>query len=186
MKLNKLITQAVLGSFIGYITMSCQNSDKEINDFLADQNLPITVGENIYHEYKNTGIITSKMFAKVIYDFSNREAHPYSEFPKGIQLVTINKDTRDSTSVYGNYALTYDKTKTSIIEGDVKIINHKENSILETSKLYWDQKLNYYFTNKPFVMYTLTDTIHGVGFESDSNLNNWILNRTNGSLNVKK
>ena len=57
---------------------SCKNSSKEINDFLADQNLPIGIAENINHAYKDSGAITSRLIAPIFWDYSNRKLTPYS------------------------------------------------------------------------------------------------------------
>ncbi len=167
-----------------FITYGCKNSSKEINDFLADQNLPIGVAENINHIYKDSGSVTSRLIAPVFLDYSNRELNPYSEFPKGIKIVNINRVNRDSVTITGNYAISYANTSFSEIIGDVVIVNHQEGVILSSDQMYWDQKENYFFTESPFVLYTEKDTLNGVGFESDSRLNNWILNNTNGNFVV--
>jgi len=163
---------------------SCRNSSKEINDFLADQNLPIGLAEQINHVYKDSGKVTSRLIAPILWDYTNRKLNPYSEFPEGIKIVTIDRITRDSVTVEGNYAISYDTTRFSEIIGDVVVVNHKNKVVLNSEQLYWDQKENYFFTESPFTIYTAKDTIHGVGFESDSGLNNWILNNTNGDFVV--
>lgn len=166
------------------VVFSCKNSSKEINDFLADQNLPIGVSEEINHVYKDSGQITSRLIAPVLLDFTNRKLNPYSEFPKGIKIVSIDRHTRDSITITGNYAVSYDKTHFAEIIGDVVIVNHQQGATLNSEQMYWDQKEEYFFTESKFTLFTEKDTMHGVGFESDGNLNNWILNNTNGNFVV--
>jgi len=170
------------------VLFSCKNSSKEINDFLADQNLPIGVAEQINHAYKDSGIITNRLISPMLLDYSNRKLTPYSEFPKGIKMVIINKKTRDSITVTGNYAINYEVTNFSEIIGNVVIINHQNGATLNSEQMYWDKKEHYFFTESKFTLFTQKDTLHGVGFESDSNLNNWILNNTKGNfvINTKK
>ena len=164
--------------------VSCKNSSKEINDFLADKNLPIGVTENINYVHKDSGKVNTRMIAPLYWDFTNRKLNPYYEFPKGVKIVDINDVTRDSVTITGNYAISYDVTRISEIIGNVVVINHQERVILNTDQMYWDQKEEYYFTEKPFTIYTETDTINGVGFESKSDLSNWILNNTKGDFIV--
>jgi len=171
--------------FVLSFLMSCQNSSKEINDFLADKNLPIGIAENINHVYKDSGKVTSRLIAPIFWDYSNRKLNPYSEFPKGIKIVNINRATRDSVTIIGDYGISYSNTNFSEIIGRVKVINHQENITLKTDKMYWDQKVNYFFSESPFSIITVSDTIHGVGFESESNLKNWILNKTSGHFITK-
>lgn len=164
------------------IIVSCKNSSKEINDFLADQNLPVGVAENINHMYKDSGKVTSRLIAPILLDFSNRTLNPYSEFPKGIKIVNINRINRDSITITGDYAVSYNNTSFSEIVGNVVIINHQQEVVLKTEQMYWDQKESYFFSETPFTIFTAKDTIHGIGFESESNLNNWILNKTTGNF----
>ncbi|MGY5355953.1 LPS export ABC transporter periplasmic protein LptC [Wenyingzhuangia sp. IMCC45467] len=166
------------------ILASCKNSSKEINDFLADKNLPIGVTENVNYVYKDSGIITTRMKAPLYWDFTNRKLNPYYEFPKGVKIVKIDRITRDSVTTIGDYAISYDKTRISEIIGNVIVINHHDSVTLNTDQMYWDQKEGYYFSKSPFTIYTEKDTLTGVGFESKSDLSNWILNNTKGDFIV--
>ena len=187
MTLNKRIfIKNIVVALLTTMFFSCKNSNKEINDFLADKNLPIGVAKTLYHVYKDSGVVTSKMSAPLFYDYSNRKDHPYAEFPKGVKIVSIAKKSRDSVTVTGDYAISYTQTSLSEIIGNVVVVNHTEGSVMETKQMYWDQKANYFFTKHPFVIYTEQDTLRGVGFESDSSLRNWILSNTEGDFIVEE
>lgn len=178
----KMINSVIL---IGMtLFFSCTNDITEVRDFLADKNLPIGIAENINTIYKDSGEVSTKMSSPLLYDFANREAHPYSEFPKGIHITKIYKNG-DSTTVDGNYAIVYNKTNMSELRGKVLIINHQKKYTLKTQQVYWDQKNHYYFTEKPFTFYTPTDTLQGEGFESTENLTNWLVKNNSGSVYVK-
>lgn len=164
------------------VLMSCENSTKEINDFLADKNLPIGVAEDINMIQKDSGKVTSRIISPLFLDFTNRKLNPYGEFPNGVKIVTIDRVTRDSVTITGNYAISYQNTGISEIIGNVVVVNHSNGAVLNSEQMYRDQKENYFFTESPFTLFTEKDTIHGVGFESNGNLTNWILNNTNGDL----
>lgn len=159
---------------------SCTNSTQEVKDFLATKNLPTGIAKNAFHVYKDSGRITSKLITPLLYDFSNRKNHPYNEFPKGVKIV--NFEDKDSVTITGNYALTYSKTLVSEIKGNVVVLNHKENTKLKTEQLFWDQNTNYFFSEKPFTLMTLTDTINGVGFECKEDLTEHLAKKTTGIL----
>jgi LPS export ABC transporter protein LptC len=163
---------------------SCVNNAKQVHDFLADKNLPIGEAYNINHKHTDSGRINAKMIAPVMYDFSNREDHPYSEFPKGIKITTIDKKG-DSTIIEGDYAKTYSKTNVSEIKGNVVIFNYERKHKLMTEEIFWDHKTDYCFTEKRFTFYTLTDTIHGVGFESTKDLKKWWIKNQSGVIEIK-
>ncbi|CAM1334851.1 LPS export ABC transporter periplasmic protein LptC [Tenacibaculum aestuariivivum] len=178
--INKYKSIAII--FLVAMFFSCVNSKKEVRDFLADKNMPIGIAKNIYHIKKDSGKITSKTKAPIFYDFSNRKQHPYIEFPKGIKIVSIDKATKDSTTISGSYAISYSKTNVSEIQGNVVIVNHEAQTKLETNQLFWDQNEHYFFTEDGFRLTTLKDTINGFGFESKENLTKWIAKDITGNL----
>ena len=165
------------------LIFSCKNDIKEVRDFLADENLPIGVAENINTVYKDSGQITTKLLSPLLYDYSNRDRHPYSEFPQGLHITKIDEN-RDSITVDGDYAITYSKTNIAEIRKHVIIVNYTNNYKLKTEQIFWDQNLHYFVTEKPFTLYTPTDTLMGEGFESKENLTQWYVKNNSGVLQV--
>lgn len=173
---------------ISLVTMffSCTNNTKQVRDLLADKNKPIGIAKKINHVYKDSGRIANRLITPLLYDFSNRKDHPYNEFPKGLKIVTISKNGKDSTTITGNYALSYNKTAISEIKGNVVIINHTQKTKLETNQLFWDQKEAYFFTEDGFRLTTPRDTINGFGFESKQDLTKWIAKDITGDIRVNQ
>lgn len=161
---------------------SCSNNTQKVRDFLASKNLPIGTAKNAYHVYKDSGRITSKLITPLRLDFSNRDQHPYSEFPKGIKIINFDKNGLDSVTISGNYALSYDKTKVAEIQGNVIVTNHTEHSKLVTEQLFWDQNTKYFFSEKAFTLTTRKDTIYGIGFECKEDLSKHLARKTTGKL----
>ena len=180
------IYKSIATIFLVAMFFSCTNSKKEVRDFLADKNMPVGTAKNIYHIKKDSGKITSKTKAPIFHDFSNREEHPYNEFPKGVKIVSIDKSGKDSTTITGNYALTYNKTGVSEINGNVVIFNYLENTKLETNQLFWDKKEHYFFTEDGFRLTTPNGVINGFGFESKENLTKYIAKDITGDIETKE
>lgn len=160
---------------------SCINDSQKVRDFLMDKNLPVGKAKDVYHVYKDSGRITSKLITPVMLDFSNRKEHPYNEFPSGIKIVSF-ESTADSVTITGNYALNYAKTYISEIKGNVVVVNHTDNSRLETEQLFWDEKNGYFISEKAFKLFRANDTIYGVGFESKDDLSKHLARKTTGAL----
>jgi LPS export ABC transporter protein LptC len=163
---------------------SCTNDAKEVRDFLADKNLPIGEAVNINLKHTDSGRVDIRMKAPLMLDFGNRENHPYSEFPKGIKITTIEKNG-DSTVIQGDYAKTYSKTNVAEIKNNVVIYNYAKKNKLETSEIFWDQKTHYFFTEKSFAFYTVSDTIYGTGFEATEDLDVWWVKNQSGVIEIK-
>ena len=116
----------------------------------------------------------------MLHDFSNRKQHPYNEFPEGIKI--INFEEKDSVTITGNYAISYSKTSVSEITGNVVVLNHTEQSKLETERLLWDQNTQYFFSEKAFILSTLKDTVYGIGFECKEDLSMHLAKKTIGNI----
>lgn len=186
--MTKRVVQNILNIAVVLTTamfFSCNNNPKEVHDFLADKNLPIGKAYNIDHKHTEAGKVNIKMQAPVMLDFSNRENHPYSEFPKGIRIVSINEEN-DSTVIEGNYAKNYTKTNISEIRGNVLVQNYADNHKLKAEEMYWDQTTDYFFTEKEFTFYTATDTIYGIGFEATKDLKKWWVKNQSGVIQIKE
>ncbi|PCH99443.1 MAG: LPS export ABC transporter periplasmic protein LptC [Flavobacteriaceae bacterium] len=178
------ILKSIATLFLVAILFSCKNNAKEVQDFLADKNLPIGITEKVHFVHTDSARVTMKMYTNLMLDFSNRRAHPYFEFPKGIKITTLERNG-DSVTIAGDYALRYLKTKVSEIKQDVVIRNYVQKLKLETSQLYWDENTNYFFTDREFTFYTKTDTIYGVGFESKDNLSEWWVKDIRGKATIE-
>jgi len=182
---KNIITKSSVALILATLFFSCTNDIKEVRDYLADKNLPIGISKNIYTVYKDSGMVNTIIRSPLVYDYSNREKHPYSEFPDGIFITKIDIN-KDSTTVKGNYAISYSKTEISEIKGNVVVTNYSKNYTLYTEQLFWDQNQHYFITEKAFTLITPTDTLYGTGFESSENLSNWQAKNNSGSLSVKE
>ena len=165
---------------------SCVNNTQKARDFLADKNLPIGTSKNAYHVYKDSGRITSKLITPILLDFSNRNEHPYSEFPAGLKIINFENRGSDSITITGNYAVSYSKTSISEIRGNVVVINHTDKSRLETEQLFWDEQTKYFVSEKAFKLTKENDTIFGIGFESKDDLSKHLAKKTTGKLETSE
>ena len=95
---------------------------------------------------------------------SNR-TFQYSEFPDGINL-TLNDEENQKSTVVADYAIVYNETDLMDLQGHV-VIATKDNDTLYAEQLYYDQKREWLFTNKPVTFRTGLDLIHGNGFDAE-------------------
>jgi LPS export ABC transporter protein LptC len=180
---NKILNIATLLSVAMFF--SCGNKLKEVQDFLAEKNLPVGVAKNIYTIQTDSGLVKTKLIAPVLHDFSNREEHPYMEFPEGLMVVTYDQHG-DSVVLIADYSITYTKTNISEVKSNVNITNYADDSKLITDQLFWDANEHYIYTEKKFMLITKTDTINGVGFESNEDLSKLNMKSVSGTIYVKE
>jgi LPS export ABC transporter protein LptC len=182
----KIIIQSTTVLFLTVVLFSCSNNTQKARDFLADKNLPVGKSRDAFHVYKDSGRITSKLETALMLDFSNRKAHPYNEFPAGIKIINFENKGLDSVTITGDYALSYAKTSISEIKGNVVVINHTDESKLETEQLFWDQKTKYFVSEEAFKLMKQNDTIYGIGFESKDDLTKHLAKKTTGKLETSE
>ncbi|MEP5255701.1 LPS export ABC transporter periplasmic protein LptC [Winogradskyella rapida] len=150
---------------------SCNNDFDKVQQVGVLQNQPIGEAENIDLDYtefeEDTVRLLANLLSPKMLDYSNR-SFAFSEFPEGVELFIFDDDG-NKTTITSNYAIVYSDTDLIDLRGDVKIATHQKDTLF-TEQLYYNQKLEWAFTNEPFVFKSLTSLTHGVGFDSDKNL----------------
>jgi len=164
---------------------SCGNDIKEVQDFLAEKNLPIGTAKNVFLIHTDSGLVKTVLRAPTMHDYSNREDHPYTLFPDGIKIVSFDAKG-DSVILIAGYSISYANTDISEVKDSVKIINHAAQTKLFTDQLFWDSNEHYIYTEKKFTLITNLDTIHGQGFESNEDLTKVNMKSIQGSIYVKE
>lgn len=108
---------------------------------------PIGETENINLKYTDSGKVKAILVSPLMLDYSNLE-YGFNEFPKGVH-VTLLGENNEKSYVESDYAITYAKTDLIDLQGNVKITSH-DGSVLETEQLYYDQKNEWFYTEKRF------------------------------------
>jgi len=171
--------------FMVAMFFSCGNEIKEVEDFLAEKNLPIGIVKNVNLIHTDSGRIQTKLIASIMHDFSNRKDHPYMEFPDGIDITTYDKNG-DSVILMADYSITFSKTNISEVKNNVHLINPSDGTELSTSQLFWDANEHFIYTEKAFTLITKSDTINGVGFESNEDLTKVNMKSVSGTVYINE
>ena len=152
---------------------SCKNNFKEVQQIGILQNEPIGVADSIDVKYTEKLIDTAKVKANLLspkmLDFSNRD-FPYSEFPDGIYLIVYDKD-QNKTIITADYAIYYTQTDLIDLQGHVILATHNKDTLF-ADQLYYDQKREWVFSNKPFKFVSTSYNSKGNIFDSDTEFKN--------------
>lgn len=169
LKINNLhIIKNVVTTIVVTMFFSCNNDFDDVQKVGVLQNQPIGEAEHIDLKYTEIKEDTVRLLANLLspkmLDYSNR-SFAFSEFPEGIEL-KIYDDNNNKTTITSNYAIVYTATDIIDLRGNVKIATHQKDTLF-TEQLFYNQKLEWVFTNEYFVFKSLTSNIHGFGFDSD-------------------
>ncbi len=160
----KYILQSMVTVFTVTMFFSCKNNFKEVQKIGISENEPIGIAEHINLKYTDSGKVQANLISDKMYDYSNRD-FPYSEFTEGIVLQLFDSNDQKSTIV-SDYAIVYDRTDLIDLQGNVVLTTH-DGKKLNAEQLYYDQKKEWLFTNKPVKFADNDQIINGNGFDSN-------------------
>ncbi|MCJ1806742.1 MULTISPECIES: LPS export ABC transporter periplasmic protein LptC [Flavobacterium] len=142
--------------------MSCENSIKEVRKIGVTSINPIGEIEKFNLKYTDSGKIKAVLISPKMVDYTTAE-FPFNEFPDGLNLEVYDEKGNKSL-VTSKYAIIYSKTDLIELNKNVIITTH-DGKRLETEQLYYDQKNEWFFTQKPFKFTNNGSAINGVGID---------------------
>ena len=142
---NRVLTLIVILSVA--LFLSCESNFKEVQRINSVAFSPSVEADNVDLKYTDSGKIKAILVSPKMLDYSNAK-YPFTEFPKGIH-VTLYDDNQKKSFVDSDYAITYAKTDIIDLQGNVKITS-SDGKLLQTEQLYYDQKNEWFFTEKHF------------------------------------
>ncbi|PWA05694.1 LPS export ABC transporter periplasmic protein LptC [Flavobacterium psychrotolerans] len=129
------------------VFIGCESNFKEVQKINYSEFTPNGEADNFNLKYTDSGRIKSILISPKMLDYSNVE-FPFTEFPKGID-VTLYDSKAKKTFITSDYAISFKGTDIIDLQGHVKIAT-ESGQFLETEQLYFDQKNEWFFTEKKF------------------------------------
>ena len=128
-------------------SIGCESNFKEVQKINFSEFTPSGEAEDFNLKYTDSGRIKSILISPIMLDYAT-VAFPFTEFPKGVN-VTIYDDKGKRTFIKSKYAIRYIETNVIDLQDDVRISN-ETGQLMETEQLYYDQKNEWFFTEKKF------------------------------------
>ena len=134
---------------ISIVTMffSCESDIQKVKKLSETSFIPTGEADSLNLKYTDSGKIKSILISKKMLEYSTIK-NPFTEFPKGIN-VTMYDSNGKRTFITSDYAVTFKGTDLIDLQKNVKISN-ETGQFLETEQLYFDQKNEWFFTEKKF------------------------------------
>ncbi len=152
-------------AFAVTLFFSCQSNVSNTQGYLISEEAPIAEAFNVNLKYTDSGRLTAVLKTKKVLDFTNK-SFGYHEFPEGIVLDVIDKEGKVSI-IKSDYAISYQDTGLIDMRGNVDI-HTADSTHLQAKQLYWDQNINWVFTDQPYKSYLPDGTINEAdGFDAN-------------------
>jgi LPS export ABC transporter protein LptC len=149
---------------VSAVTMlfGCESKFKEVQKINFTEFVPSGDADDVNLKYTDSGLIKVILVSPKMLDYSSID-FPFTEFPKGVD-VTLYDNKGKTTRVTSNYAVSYKFTNIIDLQGKVKIVS-QNGQTLETEQLYYDQKNEWFFTEKKFKFTDLKGSSNGQGID---------------------
>lgn len=176
---------ALLLCGIIFISTSCTTDPKTIERVTKHEHIAMYEAHNVRILYSDSAQILFSMKTVYVRDFTKNDT-PYTEYPKGIEVVHYTKYPTDtSAKLTANYAIRWPQRKVWEAKSKVVCMNVKKE-VLNTEYLVWDEAKQKIYTNKFVKITTPTDVITGDGMEANQDFTNWRIKKVRGMISVKQ
>lgn len=140
----------------------CESNFKKVQQINLTEFTPTGDADNVNLKYTDSGLIKAVLISSKMLDYATVD-FPFTEFPKGINVTLYDKKAKQ-TRITSNYAISYKQTNIIDLQGKVKIVS-QDGQMLETEQLYYDQKNEWFFTEKKFKFTDLKGSSNGQGID---------------------
>jgi LPS export ABC transporter protein LptC len=161
------------------VLLSCESNFKEVQKMGFSEFSPSGEADSLNLKYTDSGRIKVVLVSPRMLDYAMVE-FPFTEFPEGISLTLFDKNGK-RTFVTSDYAVTYKKTELIDLQGNVKIAN-ETGEILETEQLYFDQKHDWFHSEKKFKFTSSKGVSFGEGIDFSKDFKKVNSQRISGEL----
>jgi LPS export ABC transporter protein LptC len=145
-KIIPIVTVFAVTMFFG-----CESKFKEVQKINFTEFVPSGDADDVNLKYTDSGLIKVILVSPKMLDYSSID-------------VTLYDNKGKTTHVTSNYAVSYKVTGIIDLQGKVKIVS-QNGQTLETEQLYYDQKNEWFFTEKKFKFTDLKGSSNGQGID---------------------
>jgi len=181
--LNKDISFFLSLLIIVSVLFGCESNFKEVHKNDYSEFVPSGDADNVNLKYTDSGKIKSILVSPKMFDYANVD-FAFTEFPKGVD-VTIYDNKGKRTFIRSNYAVSYKPTNIIDLQGKVKITS-EAGQILETEQLFFDQKNQWFYTEKKFKLTDGANTSNGQGIDFSKDFKTINSQRIQGEIESKE
>ncbi|MEN9335936.1 MAG: export transporter periplasmic protein LptC [Bacteroidota bacterium] len=159
--------------------MACEGNFREVQKSVFSEFNPSGDADSIAIKYTDSGRIKSILESPKMLDYATVK-YPFTEFPKGVR-VTLYDEKGTPTYVTAKYGVSFKDTDLIDLQGNVKITN-TAGQVFETEQLYFDQKNEWFFTEKRYKFSDPKGVSYGEGVDFSKDLKIINSQRVSGEL----
>lgn len=188
--MNKKASTNIFSFFISIFLLifigSCKNEKikpEELNkDTLAAEVLPDQISRNFEAQFYDSSFTKAILYAKTAKIYSERQE---TLLEGGLKVEFADEKTGEIGSVLtADSGRIDDKTKDMFAFGDVVVVSKKRRTRLDTDLLMWNNSEKKLYSTEFVRIDSPEEIIEGYGFESDLQLENYVIKRVSGEKKI--
>jgi LPS export ABC transporter protein LptC len=166
-----------------FFCCSCENNMKNI-PALRKKQLGIETGNNIESYYSADAKVKAKLTAP--YMLRYLVDSPYVEFPQSLHVDFYNDTMRIQTKMDAKYGKYFQYSEKVFLRDSVIVKNSISGDTLKTNELWWDQKKQQLYNDKPSYIFKKDGTklFAKDGLEAAQDLSWYTFRKVSGPVSV--
>ncbi len=169
-----------------FFLCSCENSIEEIKKATGiNKKLQIEEAIDVSSYLSQSGDMRAHLTAPLMYNYHTDS--PYIEFPKRLHVDFYKDSLVIESIVDAKYSRYLTNEAKILLRDSVVVHNLLTGDSLKTNEMWWDQRKQLFYGNKPVVMFItgLQQNLKGSGFTAKQDLSKWsLMDSTTGNMRV--
>jgi LPS export ABC transporter protein LptC len=175
---------AVYLMFILATQWGCENNEKDLPNFRVRQ-ISVDTGRVIEAYMSENSIVKAKLTSP--YMLRTEMDSPFVEFPRSLHVDFYNDSLVIESQLDARYGKYKELDNKVLLRDSVVVKNIAKGDTLITPELWWDQKAEKFYTDKPVHILKKGGTdIHGIGFEAPQDFNSYTIYKIIGPYGFKE
>ena len=165
------------------LLFSCENTQKNINQFIERDELPLEVLTDSEIQYTENGLLKVRVASKNMQRFIEEDR---IELSGGVHVHFYKLDQKNKKSRLFSENAIINNSKNLMLAMDNVELKSTDNKILKTEELVWDKNENLIYTDKDVQIQTDDEIISGIGFKSTPDFKEYEISQVKGTFYIDK
>ena len=176
----------VVSLFIVPITSGCGEDDKlGVTNSIDSNKIPQLSTRNVSTLISDSGYTKYKVLTPLWNVYGGKEKDPYWDFPEGVYLRQLDHDLEVVSTVAADSAVYFPNDKLWELYGDVEI-DQKDKAYFFSQRIFFDDRKKIIYSDTFIHIKTPTQTLEGIGFESNQNMTRYRVLKPTGMFPTKQ
>ena len=166
------------------LLVACSSDElKDLDPVTLQDPVGIERAEGVELRYSDSAVVRVIIHAPTLLRYIAQDT-PKQTFPQGVDADFYDTQQRQTSKMVANYAEQFQREQKVYLRDSVRIWNYK-GELLETDELVWDKAQERISSTKRVKIVRPTQTIYGVGFNSNLDFTEYEIYQVTGTVEEK-